>query len=96
MPDANEQLYLVFAKPNHREPLALSKCVSARSPKIALAHAVGQSTADSPLWAVVADADVTRSNPEENESFFGPAETKDYKRHSDFPTARQMKEVREK
>lgn len=96
-PEAPEKLYLVFAKPNHREPLALSHCVPAQSPEDALVLAMtGHSTADFPFCAVVAQADVTRSEPGDVESFFKPAETKHYKRHSEYPIGRQMKEVRQK
>ncbi|MFB3906328.1 MAG: phenylacetic acid degradation protein [Acidobacteriota bacterium] len=92
-----EQRYLVFAKPSHREPLALWECLSATSAETALAAAVGTASRRLwPLWAVFPEAKLTRSDPEAFESFFTPAETKHYKMHSDFPTARQMKEIRRK
>jgi len=93
----DEERYLVFAKPNHREPLALAHCLSAQSPESALALALALSrTSDCPLWAVVPEAKLTRSGSNEVEAFFQPAETKHYKMHSDFPTGRQMKEIRQK
>ncbi len=94
---AEEQPYLVFAKPNHREPLALSQCLAAVTADGALSLALESgSSRGCPLWAVVAEAELTRSEPEETDSFFKPAETKHYKMHSDFPTGRQMKEIRQK
>jgi len=94
---AKEQPYLIFAKPNHREPLALWKCLSATSAESALGTAIGKRSAtDWPLWAVVPEAKLTRSDPEEIEAFFQPAEAKHYKMHSDFPIGRQMKEIRQK
>jgi len=94
---AKEQPYLVFSKPNHREPLALALCVSAVSADSALGLAsINGSATECPMWAVVAEAELTKSDPEEIESFFKPAETKHYKMHADFPTGRQMKEIREK
>ncbi|RPJ57071.1 MAG: phenylacetic acid degradation protein [Acidobacteria bacterium] len=95
--DTGEQPYLVFAKPNHRDPLALWHCLSAASAESALGLAltIGQ-TSDCTMWAVVPQAKLTRSDSKEVEAFFQPAETKRYKMHSDFPTARQMKEVRQK
>jgi ring-1,2-phenylacetyl-CoA epoxidase subunit PaaB len=92
---AKEQHFLVFAKPNHREPLALWQCVSARSAEDALGAAINQAT-DYVMWAVVPEAKLTRSNPEEADAFFQPAEAKHYKMHSDFPTGRQLKEVSKK
>jgi len=94
---AKEQQYLVFAKPNHREPLVLSSCLSAPSAESALASALEPaSTPETAMWAVVPEAVLTRSDSEEIESFFQPAENKPYKMHSDFPTGRQMKEIRQK
>jgi len=91
------QPYLVFSKPNHREPLTLSKCLSAGSAETALRSVLaGGYGADYPLWAIVSEADLTRSDPEESESFFEPAESKQYKMHADFPTGQLMKEVRQK
>lgn len=91
----SEQHFLVFAKPNHREPLALWECVSATSAENALSLATNQAR-DGVMWAVVPEARLTRSAPEQIEAFFQPAETKHYKMQSSFPTGRQMKEVRQK
>ena len=93
---AKRQRYLVFAKPHHRDPLALWRTVSATSAESALGIALAASSRDWPVWAVFPEAKLTRSDPEESEAFFEPAETKRYKMHSDFPTGRQMKEVRRK
>jgi ring-1,2-phenylacetyl-CoA epoxidase subunit PaaB len=95
--EAKEQLYLIFAKPNHREPLTLSNCLPAVSAESALGVALASaSVSECVMWAVVPEARLTKSASEEIESFFKPAETKHYKMHSDFPTGRQMKEVRQK
>ncbi len=92
---AKEQDYLVFAKPTHRDPLALWGCRSARSAEDALSLVIDQAR-DCVTWAVVPDAKLTRSDPSQIEAFFQPAEAKRYKMHSDFPIGRQMKEVRQK
>ncbi|RPI26545.1 MAG: phenylacetic acid degradation protein [Acidobacteria bacterium] len=92
-----ERRYLVFGKPNHREPLALAACLSAQSPEEALAQALKESSAiESVLWAVVSEAELTRSDRNDRVSFFEPAATKNYKLHAEYPTARLMKEIRQK
>lgn len=96
-PGTPEQMYLVFTKVNHREPLALSQRLSAPSAESALGRAFrNASTRDCLVWAVVPETELQKSEPEEIEPFFRPAETKDYKMHADFPTGRQMKEVKKK
>ncbi len=95
--EAGDQAYLIFVKPNHRDPLALSSCVCAQSAENALAAAFWKaSDSECPMWAVVPEAELQRSDPQEIESFFKPAETKGYKMHSDFPIGRYMKEIRQK
>ena len=95
--DKTENLYLVFCKRSHREPLVFIGHRAARSEKAALADAVQEISLPEPtLWAVVSDQAVIRSQAQERASFFTPAETKDYKQHVRYPVARLIKEIQGK
>lgn len=70
--------------------------VQARTPTEALTLATEHEAERRPLvWWVVRKRLVVASEPDQGDSMFGPARTKDYRGQAAFPTTTMMRKVRQ-
>ncbi len=88
------ETYLVFKKSEHAGACAFFTQIEAVSAPSALKIILGHDRADDGLvWWVIPAREITRSQPDEIESMFGPAEAKPFRHQSDFDTLTQMRRL---
>lgn len=89
--------FVIFEKRSHKNPAHFAREVMAPSPESALAAALGTKNAGHVLvWWVVAAAEVWRSDAEDPEAFFRPAEDKPYRHQSFYHVVTLMRRLRER
>jgi len=93
-PTTQLQTYLVFQKTVHKGTLVQVGVVEAATPVNAMEKAL--ETYANPkaiVWWVLPAHAVHRTDPVENESLFGPAESKPFRHSSFYPTVTLMREI---
>ena len=86
--------YLVFQKTVHKGTLVQVGAVEAATPVKALEKALeAYANPKVIVWWVFPAQAVHRTDPAENESLFGPAETKPFRHSSFYPTVTLMREI---
>lgn len=89
------ETYLVFEKRSHIGSHEHRGELQARSAQEALGLAAGKSEPEVFVWWVVPKQRVAASEPEQNDSLFGPASGKDFRGQAAFPTTTMMRKIRQ-
>ena len=91
---ASPSTYQVFVKQNQIRSHEHLDTVEASSPEAALRIAIERYPGL--VWWVVDEDQITRSEPDEVDSLFAPAEAKPYRSQSDYPTMTLMRRFRDR
>ena len=95
--DGDPETYQVFLKEIQVGSLAHIGSVQAASPAEALTAALGDyGNQNGIVWWVMPDESISRTDPDEIESLFQPAEGKHYRNQSFYHTVTLMRRLREK
>lgn len=91
---AEREMYLVFKKSQHAGACAYFMQIEAESAPSALNRILeNDRSRDGLVWWVIPAREVSRSQPDDIESMFAPAETKPFRHQSDFDTLTQMRRL---
>jgi ring-1,2-phenylacetyl-CoA epoxidase subunit PaaB len=88
--------YVIFKKSQHSGACSQHAVVEAESAPEALKIILRTETsADGLVWWVIPDRLIAKSNPDDIESMFSPADAKPYRHQSDFNTLTLMRQLAE-